>query len=50
MNELKTVYNSDFKNLVYGDFPTDIAALETLKMIRERLKTISWIRIVNLPR
>lgn len=41
-NELKTVYNSDFKSLVYGDFPTDIAVLETLKMIRERLKATTW--------
>lgn len=41
-NELKTVYNSDFKNLVYGDFPTDISVLKTLKMIRERLEAIFW--------
>jgi hypothetical protein len=41
-NELKTAYNGDFKNLVYGDFPLDIAVLQTLKMIQERLKTISW--------
>lgn len=41
-NELKTIYNDDFKNLVYGEFPKEEAVLETLKMIQERLKSISW--------
>lgn len=41
-NELKTIYNGNFKNLVYGDLPKEEAILETLKMIRERLKAISW--------
>jgi hypothetical protein len=27
---------------VYGDFPKDTAVLEALKMIKERLATISW--------
>ncbi|MCE2961651.1 MAG: nucleotidyl transferase AbiEii/AbiGii toxin family protein [Chitinophagales bacterium] len=41
-NELKPVYNGAFKNLVYGELPKDEAVLETLKMIQERLKRISW--------
>jgi hypothetical protein len=41
-DELKTIYNSDFKNLVFGDFPNEKAIWETLKMIQERLKSISW--------
>jgi hypothetical protein len=41
-NELKTIYNGDFKNLVYGELPKEEAVFETLKMIQERLKTISW--------
>ncbi len=41
-SELKTAYNSDFKNLVYGELPKEEAVLETLKMIQERLKAISW--------
>jgi hypothetical protein len=41
-NELKTIYNGDFKNLVYGELPKEEAILETLKMIQERLKAISW--------
>jgi hypothetical protein len=41
-NELKTIYNGDFKNLVYGELPKEEAILETIKMIQERLKAISW--------
>ncbi|MDI1233496.1 MAG: nucleotidyl transferase AbiEii/AbiGii toxin family protein [bacterium] len=41
-NELKSIYTDEFKNLVYGEFPKETAILETLKMIQERLKTISW--------
>jgi Nucleotidyl transferase AbiEii toxin, Type IV TA system len=41
-NELKTIYNGDFKNLVYGEFPKEKDVLETLKIIQERLKTIPW--------
>ncbi len=41
-NELKTIYNGDFKNLVYGELPKEEAILETLKMIQERLKAIFW--------
>ncbi len=40
--ELSPVYNGEFKNLVYGDFPQDKAVLKSLKMIQERLKSISW--------
>jgi len=28
--------------LVYGELPKEEAVLETLKMIEERLKSISW--------
>lgn len=41
-SELKTIYNGDFKNLVYGALPNEEVVLETLKMIQDRLKTISW--------
>ena len=40
--ELREVYNSDFKNLVYGDLPNDALVLETLKNIKERLSRIVW--------
>ena len=45
-NELKIIYSGDFKNLVYGELPKEEAVLKTLKMIRERLKTVKWL-IVN---
>jgi len=41
-SELKTIYNDDFKNLVYGALPNNEVVLETLKMIQERLNAISW--------
>ncbi|WP_394809409.1 nucleotidyl transferase AbiEii/AbiGii toxin family protein [Nitrosomonas sp.] len=40
--QLREVYNSDFRNLVYGDFPNDAAVLETLRAIAERLVSIDW--------
>ena len=46
-NELKATYNGDFKNLVYGELPKEEAILETLKIIQERLKAISWIIITE---
>jgi predicted nucleotidyltransferase component of viral defense system len=40
--ELAPVFNGEFKNLVYGDFPKDAAVLDTLMMIKERLGNIAW--------
>ncbi len=40
--ELKTIYTSDFKDLVYGEFPKEEEILNTLKKIQERLETIIW--------
>ena len=40
--ELKTVYNGDFKNLLYGELPKEKAVFETLNMIRQRMQSISW--------
>ena len=40
--ELKETYTGGFKNLVYGDLPNDEAVLETLKRIKQRLKTVVW--------
>ncbi len=40
--ELSTVYEGEFKNLVYGKLPAAEAVLNTLKMISERLTTIKW--------
>jgi hypothetical protein len=40
--DLKTIYNGDFKNLVYGELPKEDEVLETLKMIQERLIKVQW--------
>jgi hypothetical protein len=41
-DELKATYNGAFKNLVFGNFPNESEVLETLRIIKERLKTIEW--------
>jgi hypothetical protein len=41
-NELKVAYNGGFRNMVYGAFPNEAAIFATLKMLQDRLKTISW--------
>src|SRR5690606_28532066 len=40
--ELISIYNSDFKIMVYGKLPLEEAILATLRMIQLRMKTISW--------
>lgn len=40
--ELKKTYNNEFKNLVFGELPTDTNVLATMQRIRERLKSIEW--------
>lgn len=41
--ELTPVYNGDFKNLVYGKLPKEMAVFETLKMIRDRMEYVTWV-------
>jgi len=46
--ELKAVYNSDFKNLVYGALTHETAVYATLNRIKTRLSKITWtIQIEN---
>ena len=40
--ELSPIYNNEFKNLVYRNFPGDTAILSTLQMIKTRLGLIDW--------
>ena len=40
---LKNTYNSRFKELVYGELPTEDEILTTLEIISKRLKEIDWI-------
>ena len=39
---IKTTYNDQFKNLVYGDLPKGTSILETLQLVAERMQTIKW--------
>jgi hypothetical protein len=41
-DELRATYTSEFRNLVYGDFPSDTAVLGTLVRIAQRLAVIHW--------
>ncbi len=41
--EMKTIYNSDFKNLVYGALPAEGDVYATLNSIKNRLAAIKWI-------
>lgn len=39
---LKTIYNGDFKTLIYGTLPPERQIYDALKTIHERLKIIEW--------
>jgi hypothetical protein len=39
---LKPTYETDFKNLVYGNFPGEKELLKTLEMIKKRLLSVDW--------
>tara|TARA_B110000908_G_C10252349_1_gene452908 strand:- start:979 stop:1965 length:987 start_codon:yes stop_codon:yes gene_type:complete len=41
-SDLKIVYESDFKNLVYGSFPNETELLNTLILIQKRIASIDW--------
>ena len=43
-NELKTIYNGDFKNLVYGKLPNEEDILSTLKMILESILLLEKLK------
>jgi hypothetical protein len=46
--QLESTYSNDFKFLVFGVLPNQKRIFETLKMIKERLKKISWD--INIPK
>lgn len=41
-DELKTSYEAEFRNLVYGDLPTELELFNTLEKMKERLSSITW--------
>lgn len=47
-SDLKIVYESEFKNLVYGSFPNETELLKTLILIQKRIVAIDWnIKLEN---
>jgi hypothetical protein len=40
--QLKNTYIGNFKELVYGELPTNNEILETLEIVSERLKNVEW--------
>ncbi len=45
--ELKTIYNTDFKGLVYGDLPPESEVVATMLLIKERISRIKWEIIIE---
>jgi hypothetical protein len=41
-NHIKDTYETNFKELVFGEFPSENEIMNTLKIVAERLKTIEW--------
>jgi predicted nucleotidyltransferase component of viral defense system len=41
-NQIKDTYETNFKELVFGEFPSENEIMNTLKIVAERLKTIEW--------
>ncbi|TXD81117.1 nucleotidyl transferase AbiEii/AbiGii toxin family protein [Subsaximicrobium wynnwilliamsii] len=41
-NQIKDTYETSFKELVFGEFPSENEIMNTLKLVAERLKTIEW--------
>ena len=47
-DNLRNIYKSDFKNLVYGSFPDETELLKTLILIQKRIVSIDWnIKLEN---
>lgn len=40
--ELRTIYTTDFKGLVYGQLPDPASVLDTLKRIKAGMKRVQW--------
>lgn len=41
-NQIKDTYETSFKELVFGKFPSANEIMNTLKVVAKRLKTIEW--------
>lgn len=49
-NELEKVYSGEFKNLVFGELPSKDGIFDSLKMIKERLKSVDWTITIENPK
>jgi hypothetical protein len=49
-NELKTTYNGEFKELLFGDVPSSEDIRKTLTLIKERLTLINWTINVEIKK
>ena len=45
--QIKKTYNTDFKNLVFGELPSEEAIFNTLNKVANRLKSIKWTIQLN---
>lgn len=41
-NQIKDIYETRFKELVFGEFPSENEIMNTIKVIAKRLKTVVW--------
>ncbi|WP_291131164.1 nucleotidyl transferase AbiEii/AbiGii toxin family protein [Flavobacterium sp. UBA7682] len=41
-NQMRNTYNTTFKDLVYGDLPTEEQILTSLKTVHDRIETVNW--------
>ena len=48
--ELKKVYSGEFKNLVFGELPSENGIFDSLKIIKERLISVDWTITIEDPK
>lgn len=48
--EIKSTYNGEFSNLVYGDLPNENEIFQSLSSIKERLETVDWTVTIENPK
>lgn len=48
--EMKSTYNEEFKNLVFGDFPNENKIYKSLRSIRGRLEAMDWTVTIEDPK
>lgn len=46
-DKLKNTYNTSFKYLVYADLPNEEEIYKTMKLIKDKINNISWLKTEN---